>query len=154
MKLIPSSRSTTQVNKHLVFLVVSVCGDVFFCTDGISTEHFTQQAEEPSDRQQELRTCSRTQAAHFKAAVAIYTRRHLFTRGPCLFSTAVRTGWGLKHNTVAKHWHRKPFTLVSHQNKQVSPLCSSACSIASFSFRNRKRAAESLTELHLEAGAH
>lgn len=58
------------MNTYLVFLVVSVCGDVFFCTDGISREHFTQQAEESSDGQQELGTCSQTQAAHFKGCAA------------------------------------------------------------------------------------
>lgn len=54
MKPTSSSSSTTQVNRYLVHVVVSVCGDVFFCTDCISREHFTQQAEESSDGQQEL----------------------------------------------------------------------------------------------------
>lgn len=54
------------MSAYLVFLVVSVCGDVFFCTDGVSREDFTQQAEEASDGQQELGTCSQTQAAHFR----------------------------------------------------------------------------------------
>lgn len=68
--------------KYLVFLIVSVCRDVLFGTDGVSVKVFTQQAEEPSDGQQELRTCSKTQAAHFKAtAGAKRTCRSLFTWG-------------------------------------------------------------------------
>lgn len=47
-------RQLLPIGEYLVLLIVSVCGDVFFCTDGVSVKLLTQQAEKSSDRQQEL----------------------------------------------------------------------------------------------------
>lgn len=39
---------------------------MLFCTDGVSIKLFTQKTEESPDRQQELRTCSKTCEPQFK----------------------------------------------------------------------------------------
>lgn len=60
---------TTQpasFSSYLVFLIMKMRDDVFLSTDGVAIKLLTQQAEEPSDRNQELRPCSQTQAAPFK----------------------------------------------------------------------------------------
>lgn len=51
---------------YLVFLIVSMRGDVLFCTDGISKKFFTKQTEESPDWQKELGTCSKTHKQQFK----------------------------------------------------------------------------------------
>ena len=53
--------SATPTFTYLVLLVVSVRDDVLLGADGVSVKLFTQQAEESSDGDQELRTCSPTQ---------------------------------------------------------------------------------------------
>lgn len=45
---------SVSAGQYLVLLIVDMCGDVFFGTDAVSIKLFTQQAEESSDRQQEL----------------------------------------------------------------------------------------------------
>lgn len=53
---------------YLVFLIVVMSGHMLLCTDGITKKLFTQQAEESSDGEQELRAYSKTQAIQFQTS--------------------------------------------------------------------------------------
>lgn len=45
---------------------MSVGSDMLLCTDGVSIELFAEQAEEPSNGLQELRTCNGRHKAQFR----------------------------------------------------------------------------------------